>query len=87
MNLLFVLSAILSALTGVVGGARPLEVAARHQAIATQVERIAVVAAPGNAGHAHLLGGFGAIAAFALRRTASVVPTTAPRLYLDRPRA
>ncbi len=87
MNLLLLLSAIMTALTGVVGGVRPVEVAARHQVLAAEIERAATATAPRPAGHANLLGEFGTRPLFALLGSVSILTTAAPRLYLDRPRA
>jgi hypothetical protein len=87
MNLLLLLSAMMTALTGVAGGPRPVEVAARHQVLSAAVERAALAATPRASGHIHLLGDFGASALFALAGGTLIAMTAPPRLYLDRPRA
>lgn len=87
MPFLLLLSALLTALTGVVTGVRPLEISAHCPAAATSVDAAAVVTIPSVAGHVHLLGTFGGVPSFALGAAVSVMRTCAPRLYLDRLRA
>lgn len=87
MPFLLLLSALLTALTGVVGGVRPVEISAHCPLAAAQTQCLAVAAAPFVAGHLHLLGGFGANASFALAEAIPAPLSAAPRLYLDRPRA
>ena len=87
MPFLLILSAILTALTGVVTGVRPVDVQIARPVQPSDVARVAVSAAPLASGHRHLLGGFDVRARFAVIAAAAVVLTTAPRLYLDRPRA
>lgn len=85
MPLLLLLSAILTALTGVVTGVRPPDVQIARAARPNAVARVVVAAAA--SGHRHLLDGFDARVPFAPVDAAIVVPTAPPRLYLNRPRA
>ena len=87
MPFLLILSALLTALTGVMTGVRPVDVQIARQANAAAVVHAAIAAKPAVAGHAHLLGGFGVTQGFTLLRTTAALSLAAPRLYLDRPRA
>ena len=87
MPFLLLLSALLTALTGVVSGVRPVEISAHCPLAAAQTQRLAVAAAPFVAAHRHLLGAFGPNASFALAQAIPALLSAAPRLYLDRPRA
>lgn len=87
MPFLLLLSALLTALTGVVSGVRPVEISAQCPLAAAQTQRLAVAAAPFVAGHVHLLGAFGSNARFALVEALPAMTAVATRLYLDRPRA
>lgn len=87
MPFLLLLSALLTALTGAVTGVRAVEISAQRPALAADVRRVIVAAAPSLSGHAHLLGAFGARTAFATIGAGPAPLAAAPRLYLDRPRA
>ena len=87
MPLLLILSAILTALTGVVTGARPVDVQIARQADSAAVVRAIAATKPATVGHAHMLEGFGASQPFATLSGSSAPSLAAPRLYLDRLRA
>lgn len=87
MPFLLLLSALLTALTGVVSGARPVEISAQCPLTAAQSQRFVAAIVPLLAGHAHLLGAFGVTSAFATADPMPAMSAAAPRLYLDRPRA
>lgn len=87
MPFLLLLSALLTALTGVVGGVRPVEISAQCPLAAAQTQVLAVAVAPFVMGHRHLLGAFGLNDSFALADSRPALLSTTPRLYLDRPRA
>ncbi len=88
MELLLILSALLSTLTGVVTGTRAPALQVQNCAIAADTARVVAMAPlPPASGHRHLLGGFDGRARSRVVEAAAVVVTAAPRLYLDRPRA
>lgn len=87
MPFLLLLSALLTALTGVVSGVRPVEISAQCPLAAAQTQRLAVAVAPFVIGHRHLLGAFGLTDSFAVADSRPAPLSAAPRLYRDRPRA
>jgi hypothetical protein len=87
MPFLLLLSALLTALTGVVSGVRPVEISAQCPSAVASGQRFVVAAVRSVAGHTHLLDGFGAVASFAVGTHVAAISAAAPRLYLDRPRA
>ncbi|WP_010186096.1 hypothetical protein [Sphingomonas sp. PAMC 26605] len=87
MPFLLLLSALLTALTGVVSGVRPVEISAQCPLATAGIQRLAVTVAPFVMGHRHLLGAFGLNDSFALAASLPALLSAAPRLYLDRPRA
>ena len=96
MPLLLLFSALLTALTGVVAGVRPIDMPVeRHARASGAARQVAALAVSRPAGHRHLLGALGESAPFSTRRAVAAMTTgctggctggcTAPS-YLDRPR-
>jgi len=87
MPFLLLLSALLTALTGVVSGVRAVEIITQCPSAVTSGQRFVVATVRAVAGHTHLLNGFGTVASFAAGTPVVAISAAAPRLYLDRPRA
>ncbi|MGY2732892.1 hypothetical protein [Sphingomonas sp. UYP23] len=87
MPFLLLLSALLTALTGVVSGVRPVEISAQCPSAVAGIQRLAVAVAPFVIGHRHLLGAFGLNDSFAVADALPAMRPSVSRLYLDRPRA
>ena len=84
MPFLLLLSALLTALTGVVTGTRPADVQIARHIGSTAVAEVAAAARPSIAAHTNLAGGYGTITAFTLVGPDAPRITAAPRLYLAR---
>ena len=84
MPFLLLLSALLTALTGVVTGARPADVQIARHVGATRVAEVAAAARPLVAAHAHLTGGFGSTASFAVAGSGITRVVATLPLYIGR---